>query len=403
MRGGAALTAVLALLAGTASTGTASTGVALAASACASRPAPAQMIREVPWPQRRFEPERLAPLATGAGIIVAVIDSGVDRAHPQLTGQVLAGADYLDRRGDGRLDCVGHGTAVASIIAGHRVARAGLRGLAPGAKILPVRVSEQQIIDGQATGDTVNPEEFGAAIRWAVDHGADVLNLSVVSYVDSPRVRSAVRYAVEHDVVVIAAVGNLHGQGGDLRPYPASYDGVLGVAAIGPDGMRQPDSQIGSYVDISAPGARVVGAMPGGGHRMQEGTSYAVPFVAATAALVREYWPMLSAKEVALRILATADPAPGGRDSDAYGSGVVNPYRALTEEVATGVPQRARPLAAKVTDPAAAVMAQREAHTRRLALALAAGGVVLAAVALLCGLVLPRGARRRWRPAAPIS
>ena len=117
-------------------------------------------------------------------------------------------------------------------------------------------------------------------------------------------------------------------------PYPAAYDGVLGVGAIGPDGVRQDFSQVGPYVDIVAPGGDVTVAWPDGRYSVQSGTSYATPFVAATAALVRDYRPDLTAREVVRRIVATADPAPGGVRSRAYGSGVVNPYRAVTETVA---------------------------------------------------------------------
>jgi subtilisin family serine protease len=153
-----------------------------------------------------------------------VIDSGVDRRHPQLSGRVLAGTDYLDPGDDGTRDCAGHGTGVASVIAAAPRAGVAFRGLAPGARILPVRVSEQQVVDGRESGRTVSAAVFARAIRWAVDQGADVLNLSVVLYADDPAVRAAVAYAAERDVVVVAAAGNLHAEG-DPRPYPAAYAG----------------------------------------------------------------------------------------------------------------------------------------------------------------------------------
>ncbi|PZM88967.1 MAG: hypothetical protein DIU79_16080 [Actinobacteria bacterium] len=254
-----------------------------AAPTCSSRPAPARPITGMPWAQTRYVPDRLSPLATGAGVVVAVIDSGVDDTHPQLAGRVLRGADFLDSGGDGTLDCVGHGTAVASIIAAGPQSGVGFRGLAPGAKILPVRISEQQIIDGKESGRTVDAPRFASAIRWAVDRGAHVINLSVVLYEDNPAVRAAIEYAVAKDVVVVAAAGNLHSNG-DPRPYPASYDGVIGVGAVGPDGLRMDFSQVGSYVDIVAPGGGIIAAAPGSGHVAEDGTSYAAPFVAATAA-----------------------------------------------------------------------------------------------------------------------
>ncbi|RAO03825.1 Minor extracellular protease Epr [Micromonospora saelicesensis] len=373
-----------------------------AAPACATALAPVRPVAAKPWPQQRYDPARLAPLATGAGVTVAVVDSGVDRVHPQLAGRVLAGADLLDPGGDGGRDCAGHGTGVASIIVAAPRSDVAFRGLAPGARILPVRVSEQQVVQGRESGRTVSADEFARAIRWAVDHDADVVNLSVVLYADDPEVRSAVRYAVDRDVVLVAAAGNLHGSG-DPRPFPAGYDGVLGVGAIGADGGRATFSQTGPYVDLVAPGSEVLTAAPGAGHHRVEGTSYAAPFVAATAALLREYRPELTAAQVAERIIATADPAPGAGRGGAYGAGVLNPYRAVTETSGGGA-GGARPVAALADDRAdpaqLAHQARRAAARDRALLVGAVAGITAVTVALLA-LVVPRGARRRWRPAGP--
>ncbi|MFD0822447.1 type VII secretion-associated serine protease mycosin, partial [Micromonospora zhanjiangensis] len=283
----------------------------LAAPTCGTGPGPAPAGTQTPWAQQRYLPDRLAALATGAGVTVAGIDSGVDQKHPQLRGRVAAGNDFLDPGGDGTRDCAGHGTGVASIIAAGSTTGTTFHGLAPGARILPVRVSEQQVVDGKESGRTVSAPVFARSIRWAVDHGADVINLSVVLYQDDPAVRAAVGYAVGRDVVVVAAAGNYHEQG-NPTPYPAAYDGVLGVGAIGRDGKRAPFSQVGPYVDVVAPGSGILAAGPGRGQQSQEGTSYAAPFVSATAALVRQYRPELTAAQVAERIVATADPAAGG-------------------------------------------------------------------------------------------
>ncbi|HEU4424845.1 MAG TPA: S8 family serine peptidase, partial [Pilimelia sp.] len=148
------------------------------------------------------------------------------------------------------------------------------------------------------------------------------------------------------------------------------------------------------------PGGQVVVAVPRGGYGVESGTSYATPYVAATAALVRDYWD-IPAKEVVRRIIATADPAAGGPHSDAYGAGVVNPYRAVTEAVAQGRPVQAAPLPRDRADPAQEVTRERLAGTRDRALMFAGVGGALAAVALVIALVLPRGIRRRWRPAEP--
>ncbi|MCZ7440236.1 type VII secretion-associated serine protease mycosin [Micromonospora sp. WMMC241] len=367
---------------------------------CATPPAPARPVAEQPWTQQRYAPERLAPLATGAGVVVAVVDSGVDRSHPQLTGRVSTGADFLDPGGDGTRDCAGHGTGVASIIAATPQPGVAFRGLAPGARILPVRVSEQQVVDGRESGRTVDAAGFASAIRWAVDHDADVLNLSVVLYADDPAVRAAVSYALRREVVVVAAAGNLH-DNGDPRPYPAAYDGVLGVGAIGRDGTRAAFSQTGAYVDLVAPGGEVLMAAPRQGHHRAEGTSYATPFVAATAALLRQYRPELSAAEVAARIIAGTDPAPGR--GEGYGAGVLNPYRAVTEAPG-GASARSgggAALPADRPDPAALARRARRATARDRALLVAGATGGAAAIVALLAVVLPRGARRRWRPAGP--
>ncbi|SCE89104.1 type VII secretion-associated serine protease mycosin [Micromonospora haikouensis] len=372
-------------------------GAHRAAPGCATPPAPARPVAATPWPQQRYAPQRLAALASGAGVTVGVIDSGVDRRHPQLAGRVTAGADFLDPGGDGSGDCAGHGTGVASIIAAEPRAGVAFQGLAPGARILPVRVSEQQVVEGRESGRTVSAADFARAIRWAVDHGADVVNLSVVLYTDNPAVRAAVGYAVARDVVVVAAAGNLH-DSGDPRPYPAAYDGVLGVGAIGADGRRADFSQTGPYVDLVAPGGEVLMAAPGQGHRRAEGTSYAAPFVAATAALVRQYRPELTAGQVTRQILATVDPAPGG----GYGAGVLNPYRAVTETWAgpQGPARQAVALPAGEVDPALVARQARRAAARDRAVVVAAVAGAAVASAVLLAVVLPRGGRRRWRPAA---
>jgi type VII secretion-associated serine protease mycosin len=394
--------AVAALIGTAAGLATAGSPAAYAAPPCGEIAA-GTALTDVPWAQQRLAPERLSPLADGSGVTVAVIDSGVDRRHPQLRGRVGDGADFLDARPDGTLDCVGHGTAVASLIAaGSPPAGVPFRGLAPGAEIVPVRVSEQHTIGGETQGRTASAGQFAAAIRWAVDNGeADVLNLSVVLLRDEPAVRAAIAHALSRNVVVVAAAGNAHDDG-DPTPYPAAYDGVLGVGAINADGVREDYSQVGDYVDVVAPGGGIAVAWPDGRYSVQSGTSYATPFVAATAALVRQYRPELSARDVARRIVATADPAPGGGDrTGAYGSGVVNPYRAVTEEVAIGPPERAKPLATLAADPAAVAARQRRAENRRDALLLAFGGTGAAVLVLILALVVPRGARRRWRPAEP--
>jgi type VII secretion-associated serine protease mycosin len=353
----------------------------------------------VPWPVQRYAPDRLTNFADGRGVTVAVIDSGVDASHPSLRSHVAAGLDLLDG-GPGQTDCVGHGTAVASIIAGQPLPGIGFRGLAPAATILPYRVTEQTVVEGATSGRAGTAAGLATAIRKAVDGRAKVINLSIVLNRNDPDVQAATKYAVDNDVVVVAAVGNAHDDG-NPRPFPASYDGVLGVGAIGADGRRVHSSQVGDYVDLVAPGSQVVAARAGRGYSSWEGTSFAAPFVAATAALVRQYWKGLSARDVVARLIATADPAPGSPRSNEYGYGVVNPYRAVTERLASGSPGRAAPLPARSRDVAGEAAAAAAARTRVWAFDLAGAGVGLAILVMLAATVLPRGRSRRWQPDPP--
>jgi membrane-anchored mycosin MYCP len=370
---------------------------------CGAVPEPAAVRAAVPFETRLYDVPALRPLATGAGVRVAVLDSGVDADHPQLRGRVAAGRDFLRGGADGREDCVGHGTGVASVIAARPVDGTGFQGLAPGVTVVPVRISEQEQIDGAAVGAKGSPADFARAIAWAADPAggnARVINLSLVMTVDDVRVRRAVAGAVAAGVVVVAAVGNAGGAGaGNPTPYPAAYPGVIGVGAVGADGSRAGFSQRGPYVDLVAPGAGVTVAAPGSGHRAVEGTSYAAPFVAATAALVLQRFPGATPEQVARRLVATADPAPGGGRSDEYGYGVVNPYRALTETLGPLRGGSAAPEAVFTDDAAAVALRERRDRAQRRALVVAAAGAGVVLVLVVAAGVWRGGRRRGWRPA----
>jgi hypothetical protein len=226
------------------------------------------------------------------------------------------------------------------------------------------------------------------------------MNLSLSIDGRDAAVERAVAYARSKDIVVVAAAGNKTGDTAGTDKYPAKSPGVLAVAAVNRDGMWSDFSLTGGYVDIAAPGDDVTMAAVGGGQRNDKGTSFATPYVAATAALVRARYPKLRADEVVALLLATADPAPGGKRSDKYGHGVVNPYRALTETMAHTPARAQEALAPVAVDPVAQALAQRRGQARSRALLVGGVGLGAAVVALVVGLVLPRGLRRRWRPAA---
>ncbi|BCJ72100.1 hypothetical protein CS0771_16440 [Catellatospora sp. IY07-71] len=379
-----------------------STSPAAAAAPCTSSKA-GEPIAEKPWPQQRWDLSALPRGITGADVTVAVLDSGVDADHPQLRGAVDPGLDVLPDGGtDGRQDCVGHGTGVASIIAARPVPGVAFRGLAPGVRILPIVVSKQ-IAGAESTGDKpASVKDMARAVRFAISRDVDVINLSL-SYGESgsgglEEFRDAIREAIAADIVVVAAVGNAK-QRSNPTPYPAAWDGVLGVAAVDADGQRLDASQTGTYVDLAAPGGEVLMALPTRGHTRGSGTSFATPMVAATAALVRQAYPDLTEEQVRKRLMATADPAPGGRRSDGYGVGILNPVRAVTE-IVDGQPRAAiPPLPPRKDDPVAEAAAARAAEQHSRALWLAALGLVLAGFVLVLAVALPNGIRRRWRPA----
>ncbi|ONI68850.1 type VII secretion-associated serine protease mycosin [Kribbella sp. ALI-6-A] len=358
------------------------------------------VVRQLPWAQQMLDADRVWARSTGSGVLVGVVDSGVDADHPQLRGKVRRGEDFYSASGTLRadFDCDSHGTAVAGIIAATPTGGIGFHGVAPDARILPVRVTERAA--NGTDPNQISPVALAEGIRYAADQRVKVLNLSIAGTVDYPAVRSAVAYAQARDVLVIAAVGNNQREDGvSLPSYPAAYDGVLGVGAIDIDGQRTSSSQAGPYVDLVAPGGQVLAPTRRGGHTYVTGTSFATPFVSGTAALVRAAWPRLTARQVQQRLIATASPARGGGARWQYGAGVVDPYRAVGEGLSTTRPRIAVAVASPAPEPAV-VQAAAERH-RLMSVAwgksLFVGAAALVVLAL--ALVLPHGVRRGWVPA----
>ncbi|GAB3796548.1 hypothetical protein GCM10027605_04690 [Micromonospora zhanjiangensis] len=166
------------------------------------RPIRTDAVRDQQWQIQELDARTAWKLSTGQGVTVAVIDSGVDGSHPDLAGQVLPGTDLVRESGDGQFDPVGHGTTVAGLIAGRRDDSRGVVGLAPEAKILPVRVLDEENRYDDAL-------IVARGVRWAVDNGAQVINMSLGGTGDSPALAAALDYAFARDVVVVACTGNL--------------------------------------------------------------------------------------------------------------------------------------------------------------------------------------------------
>ena len=287
-----------------------------------------ESVRSEQWHLKTLNVAEAWSYAQGDGVTVAVIDSGVDATHTDLVGQVLAGTDLVAGQGDGRTDVVGHGTTVSAIIAGRGDDDAGVVGIAPKAKILPVRVLDQENRYDDAL-------IVAKAVRWAVDHGARVINLSLGGNGSSAALAAALDYAFAKDVVVVACTGNAGAAGATDVWYPAREPGVLAVAGMERGGDTLWTGSItGKQTVVAAPATQLIGARPEGYWRVQ-GTSFAAPMVTGTAALIRSRWPTMSAAEVINRIIKTAkDRGAPGRDNQ-YGFGLVDPTAALTADVPT--------------------------------------------------------------------
>jgi type VII secretion-associated serine protease mycosin len=287
---------------------------------------------------REIEAPAAWTLSKGKGITVAVLDTGVDGSAVDLAGSVSIGPDYtMGANPPGYQPPHLHGTYIASLIAGHGSGpgRAeGVIGIAPAAKVLSVRV----IPDDQEPGFRLynaSPhftDAVGRGIRYAVGHGAKVINMSLGGPSPSRQTRAAVAYAIAHDVVVVAAAGNSGSARASFSPYsyPASYTGVISVGAATGQGTRASFSERNSSVLISAPGVMIVGAGPGSGQYIQaSGTSPASAFVAGVATLIRAAYPKLSPTLVAQALITSTRHRPTGNYSPSTGFGEVDAVAAM--------------------------------------------------------------------------
>jgi thermitase len=261
--------------------------------------------------------EQAWPTTTGTGVTVAVVDSGIDATHEDLTGQVLPGRTFLNgQQSGGAADDVGHGTLVGGTIAALANNGLGGTGVAPGAKLLPVKALG---LEGFAS-------DVAAGVMWAVDQGARIINISSGGPDEGRALDMAIQYAVDHDVLVVAAAGN---EGSGAAPsFPAADPRVLAVGATDVDGGPAPFTSAGPYVDLAAPGVDIVGPVPGG-YADADGTSFSAPIVSGVAALVRSAAPKASAAQVRAALLGGArDIEPSGPDN-ATGAGIVDALSAL--------------------------------------------------------------------------
>ncbi|WP_375537905.1 type VII secretion-associated serine protease mycosin [Streptomyces sp. Amel2xB2] len=272
----------------------------------------------------------------GKGITVAVLDTGVDPDHPDLKGNVLHGRDFISmgaKKGD--RSWARHGTAMAGVIAGRghgRGHKLGVMGVAPEAKILPVRVLLEDSDPKRKLARNSRASALADGIRWAADQGADVINLSLGDDSSSAHPEAgedaAVRYAQRKGSVVVASAGN-GGEEGDHISYPAAYPGVIAVTAVDRHGARASFSTRRWYATVAAPGKEVLIADPDRRYYEGWGTSAASAFASGAVALVRAAHPDLSPAQIKELMSDTARHTPEGGRSDALGTGVVDPAAAI--------------------------------------------------------------------------
>lgn len=268
----------------------------------------------------------------GASNVIAVLDTGVQANHPDLAGRLVAGIDLVNDDATAA-DDNGHGTWVSGIIVAKANDGYGIAGVSWTDKVMPVK-----IMDSQGLGSTADLME---GIRWAADHGADVINMSVGGFPWSQVVQDAVNYAWTNGVVLVGAAGNNRRE---ETYYPASYTNVVSVSATQPQDEFSNWSSWGPKVDVSAPGSSVVttncytctygGHDTWGTHTFISGTSFATPNVAGVVALIRARYPAYTPTQVVNRLVSTVDDLGYAGWDNRYGAGRVNAFRAVGGSVA---------------------------------------------------------------------
>jgi type VII secretion-associated serine protease mycosin len=314
-----------------------------AALACAAGPAQqaqADQVRDAQqWVLNLLGAEQAWPVSRGAGVTVAVIDSGVNPSVPDLTGSVTTGRDYTGVRT--RMSNSGwgqHGTWMASLIAGHGHDGGGdgIIGVAPRARILSLRVITDPADPGyhryQHEGSARVQQSLASAIRSAVDRGAGVISMSIGYGGPSEPVRSALQYAYDKNVVVLASAGN-SGRSDQTShaPYsfPADYPGVLAVGAVNAVGAPARFSSDNISVQLAAPGVNVPAQGRDGAYWLVSGTSPACALTAGVAALIKSAYPRLPAAQIESAMTSSTRNRPRGGYDDSVGFGTVNAPAAL--------------------------------------------------------------------------
>jgi membrane-anchored mycosin MYCP len=361
----------------------------------------------VPWAQRLVEADRVWPLTTGAGQTVAVVGTGVDSANAQFApGQVRGTVDLLGGGGSsdddedsedtgGGTDCDGRGTFAAGIVAAQPDPSTTFAGMAPGARVLPIRYTQAT----SNSSDGGDPNELAAAIGQAVRNRATVILVVVPSEVDSPALRAAVDQATSSGAIVVSpAVAT---QAGALS-YPTAIPGVVGVGAVNAAG-EPVQSELGDHISIAAPGDGLVGTSAGAdgkiGHTWPvKDPSFAASYVAGAIALLRSYRPELNPQQVIDRVTLTASRAPSGGRDPQRGWGVLDVYAAVSAELPPEPPGASALAAPQRTVVVPMAAAEKPDDRGWVAGLVVVFGVLVAIAAWAIAAAIRRGRERHWRP-----
>ncbi|WP_165950482.1 S8 family serine peptidase [Actinomadura sp. GC306] len=365
--------------------------------------APTDQIRDREWHLEALRTQRAWRYSKGRGVTVAVLDTGVDKNHPDLTGQVINGPDLTGGvRAPGSRYWGLHGTSMASIIAGHGHGPGltqGMMGVAPQSTILSIRVTLEN--DDPLRRDNGQPDAAGErdavaeGIRYAVDHGAEIVNMSLGGgrqfYNGTKSQESAIKYALGKGVVLIASAGN-DGSGANRKNFPAAYPGVIAVGALDRRLRLWQDSNRRSHASVCAPGVDIVSADASNGYVVGTGTSASSAMVAGVAALVRSRYPRLTPDEVRQALVQGSPARPGQPTGSTACRGTVDALRTLyaahaINKTSSGPVQTPPPPASP--EP----VADNAVEETGILLPLVLGG---GAVLVVIGLVL--GWRQRRRP-----
>ncbi|MFJ6908544.1 type VII secretion-associated serine protease mycosin [Streptomyces griseoluteus] len=384
-------------------------------------PAQAESIRARQWYLDAMHAPEVWKSSTGRGVTVALIDSGVDDSLPDLRGQVLDGKDFSSLRGDEHTDVAGHGTSMAALIAATG-ALGGVDasyGLAPGAKILPIRMIDNREVSGRIDATTEYSEKLTEAIRYAADSKAQIINMSLALSdsvgrhdVGTPELAAAVKYALSKGKLLFAGVGN-RGDKENLPSYPAATPGVVGIGAADQKTRLADFSQRGPFVDMIAPGVDMVHACAKGTQLCKsQGTSDATAIASASAALIWSKHPDWTNNQVLRVMLNTLNkPANGAERNDFIGYGGIRLRAAMEDDnpgpadvyplpdLAAAAAKSPSPRAPKPTAPAKQEKAAESSEGGNTLLWV---GVGVAAALLIGAAVTVRVLRSRRRtPVAP--